>query len=260
MASNGGGSPVKISLDAKADVPSLTVAGDIGHDDLPLFAEALTRAAGQAGDRIVLHLEHLTHIDSSGLRALCDLAERLNGSRVVIEIAGLSPELERVFRTSELARYEAVCMLPAADLGATSTRSPQPSHEHHALARAWARTFPSDLGELEKMRGLVEAFGRAAGLDDARVYDLKVAVSEAAANAIEHGSCDGVLGVQGKCSPERLTITVSSPGAFKPRAGGDPARSHRGMGLPLILALLDEVTITNLPDGGARVTLSMLLR
>ncbi len=250
---------MKITLDAGAEVTSLTVAGDVGHDDLPLFAGALKRAAGQTGDRIVLHLERLTHIDSAGLQALCDLAEGLDGSRV-IEIAGLSPELERVFHASGLALYDAVRILPEADLGAASAGNPAPSHEDHTLARAWARTFPSDLGELEKIRELVEAFGKTAGLDDARVYDLKVAVSEAAANAIEHGSCDGILSVQGRRSPERLTVTVSSPGVFKPRAGDDPARSHRGMGLPLILALLDEVTITNLPDGGARVTLSMLLR
>jgi serine/threonine-protein kinase RsbW len=218
---------VKITLDAKADVPTLTVEGDIGHDDLPLFGEALADAAGQAGDRVVLDLAGVTHLESADPRVIDGLTERLRESRGV-EIVGLPPQLDHLFHIS-------------------------------GLVRAWTRTFPSDLGELEKIRGLVEAFGTMAGLGDARVYDLKVAVSEAAANAIEHGSCDGVLTVQGDRSPDRLTVTVSSPGAFKPRAGNDPARGHRGMGLPLILALLDEVTITNLRDGGARVTLSMLV-
>ena len=219
---------MKITLDTKADEPTLTVEGEIGHDDLPLFAEALAQAAGQTGNRVVLDLAGVTHIDSADLHVIHSLTERPGESRGV-EIVGLPPQLDDLFRVS-------------------------------GLVRTWTRTFPSDLGELEKIRELVEAFGTMAGLGDARVYDLKVAVSEAAANAIEHGSCDGVLTVEGKRSRDRLTITVSSPGVFKPRAGNDPARSHRGMGLPLILALLDEVTITNLPDGGARVTLSMLLR
>ena len=251
---------MKITLDTKADEPTLTVEGEIGHDDLPLFAEALAQAAEPAGSRVVLQLAGVTHMDSAGLRALCDLAERQDGPRVV-EIVGLSPQLDHIFRVSGLALHEAVRILPETDLGAAATGSlPPDEEEDHTLVRRWARTFPSDLGELENVRELVEAFGTTAGLGEARVYDLKVAVSEAAANAIEHGSCDGPLSIQGECSPDRLTITVSSPGVFKPRAGNDPARSHRGMGLPLILALVDEVTITKLPDGSARVTLSMLLR
>ena len=48
----------------------------------------------------------------------------------------------------------------------------------------------ADLSELSKARRFMEEVGRATGLSDARVFDLQVAVSEAAANAIEHASSE----------------------------------------------------------------------
>ena len=59
--------------------------------------------------------------------------------------------------------------------------------------------------------------------------------------------------------PDRLTVTVSHPGDFRPRAQGDTERFHRGLGLPLMLSLTDEVTIGCKPGTGTSVSLSMLL-
>jgi serine/threonine-protein kinase RsbW len=100
-------------------------------------------------------------------------------------------------------------------------------------------------------------------LPDERVDDLKLAVSEACTNAIEaHGAAD---------TPERvrlsywtddrgLEVSVEDRGAgFDPAAlpdhppVTDPARLkfERGLGIPLIRALVDEVEISSSGQGTA---------
>jgi anti-sigma regulatory factor (Ser/Thr protein kinase) len=115
------------------------------------------------------------------------------------------------------------------------------------------------LDQLPLIRQFVEETASAVPLGSSGTFDLKVAVSEASANAIEHGLGDGDLEVSAKHGHGRLTITVCPPGGFRPRIDGDPARSHRGMGFPLMLALINELTVTRPRHGGTRVKLSVFL-
>jgi len=119
----------------------------------------------------------------------------------------------------------------------------------------------SDLAALANVRRFVQEVGLEAGLNDERIYDLKVALSEACANAVEHaGGKSGELTVCSWRYPDRLVLQVSSPGDFRAPASIDAGRrQHRGMGLPLMVALTDEVSISRPPTGGTVVTLTMLL-
>jgi len=104
-------------------------------------------------------------------------------------------------------------------------------------------------------------------LDDERVDDLRVIVSEACTNAIEatHSRGDGqeasdLDSIQVEC---RLTasqvevIVVDGGRGFDPGHLGrlppitDPSRLRieRGLGIPLIRALADESSISSGPDG-----------
>lgn len=78
------------------------------------------------------------------------------------------------------------------------------------------RSFPCRLDQLPLIREFVEQEAAGAPLDEARTFDLKVAVSEASANAIEHGSDERDLEVSATREMGRLTVTVSHPGAFRP--------------------------------------------
>ena len=119
------------------------------------------------------------------------------------------------------------------------------------------RTFPSRFDQLALIREFVGKVVADVPLDNARAFDLKVAVSEASANAIEHGLGEGDLEVSAKRGCGRITVTVSHPGAFRPLTSDDSARAHRGMGLPLILALTNELTVSCPNGGGTSVSLSM---
>jgi anti-sigma regulatory factor (Ser/Thr protein kinase) len=87
-----------------------------------------------------------------------------------------------------------------------------------------------ETARLAEVRRFVEEAAGDAALDVEHVLDLKMAVSEACANTVEHA---------GRHTP-------------MPRAGGD---DHRGLGLPLMVALMDEVTFARMPGGGTTVNL-----
>ena len=106
----------------------------------------------------------------------------------------------------------------------------------------------SDTRNLSLIRDEVEAMAASCGFDDNELYQLKVAVSEAAANAIEHGSPQGeqsTINVSIECDTEKISIEVSDQGVFKARLPVTDGRpSHRGRGIFLMTALMDEVSIT----------------
>jgi serine/threonine-protein kinase RsbW len=107
-------------------------------------------------------------------------------------------------------------------------------------------------------------------LDDERVDDLRVIVSEACTNAIEAlrvraqdqgidpADLDSTIAIECHLSPSRVEVIIADEGGgFDPDdldalpAVTDPSRLRieRGLGIPLIRALSDEAEITSGPDG-----------
>lgn len=97
------------------------------------------------------------------------------------------------------------------------------------------------------------------------IEDIKLAVSEACNNAIQHaGGANGSGRVIIECtsSPTQLTISVQDhgPGLQPPSVTSIGAHSHNepgegGMGLYLMRALMDEVRVHGEPGQGTRVEL-----
>lgn len=137
---------------------------------------------------------------------------------------------------------------------AKDPRSIRRSRPHHATRR-----FPCRFDQLGLIREFVEEAATEAPLDDARRFNLQVAVSEASANAIEHGSSSDDIEVSAARERGRFIVTVSQPGAFRPRLADDPTRVDRGMGLPLMLMLTNELTVSCPKSGGTKVSLSVFI-
>ena len=101
------------------------------------------------------------------------------------------------------------------------------------------------------------------GIDDDRLEDLRVAVSEACTNAIgAHAHDDAAVGgrVVLRCSvvDDRFEVVIEDSGA-----GLDPSAlpdtDAGGWGLQLIEALVDSVTFATAGEGGTSVELVMRL-
>ncbi len=101
-------------------------------------------------------------------------------------------------------------------------------------------------------------------LDDERVDDLRVIVSEACTNAIEASArraddaTVATIAVECRLTPSRVEVVIDDVGGgFDPAdldvlpPVTDPARMRieRGLGIPLIRALSDEAEIRSGPEG-----------
>jgi len=111
----------------------------------------------------------------------------------------------------------------------------------------------SEMKNLSLVRQRVEDVAYQCGFSDADIYQMKVAISEAVANAIEHGSPRGpkdVIELTVECEPDKIIIEVADRGVFKARLPVTDGRpSHRGRGIFLMTALMDEVNITERQSG-----------
>jgi serine/threonine-protein kinase RsbW len=119
-------------------------------------------------------------------------------------------------------------------------------------------TISPQLDQLAEARALIQELAGEAGLDDEQTYNLKVAVSEACANAMEHSGSSEEIRLCAWLYQDRLMIEIRHPGDFR-LARGRAGTPHRGLGLPLMVALMDEVKINRLPQGGTLVELSLFL-
>ncbi len=112
--------------------------------------------------------------------------------------------------------------------------------------------LPSRLGFEKVAMSTAASMATMMGFSEARIEDLKTAVSEACINAIEHGNQMNAsipVGVVLSMSPGELEVKVLDDGAGMSSPPREPdidrkitgEEQARGMGMFLIQALVDEV-------------------
>ncbi|MGV0787611.1 SpoIIE family protein phosphatase [Mycolicibacterium sp. XJ2] len=115
--------------------------------------------------------------------------------------------------------------------------------------------FSADPAELAGTRIELRKWLVRAGVDPSQTLDVLIATGEALANAVEHGHRDrpgGAVRLRATVLADRLHLTIADTGVWKvPNA--DPA-SHRGRGIALMRALMNDVTIET-GDSGTTIDL-----
>jgi serine/threonine-protein kinase RsbW len=121
-------------------------------------------------------------------------------------------------------------------------------------------TIPARAEYITLCRLALTGIGRLRELSDEVLADLKLALTEAASNAVRHayGDADvGVVEISYELFPDRLVIEVIDEGeGFDPAAAEENAAelSEGGLGLAIIRAIADEVEIGTKPGGrGSRL-------
>ncbi len=110
--------------------------------------------------------------------------------------------------------------------------------------------IPADVNELASTRATLRGWLIRAGLDPEQTLDVLIAVGEAVANSIEHGhraQREGTVRLRATAVADRLHLTVVDTGSWKP-PDPDP-NSHRGRGIILMRALMQDVTIEQSETG-----------
>lgn len=129
---------------------------------------------------------------------------------------------------------------------------------------AFSLSFPARAEYLVLCRLAVTALAGLAPLDDELVDDLKLAVTEACTNTIQHayrGREPGLVSLRYEAAAGLVRIMIDDsgvgPGAELQEAEGE---REGGMGLAIIRSLVDELELEPGPDGsGTRVTLARKL-
>jgi len=103
----------------------------------------------------------------------------------------------------------------------------------------------ADLGLLKEARDFAERAAADFGFDGSACYDVKLAMSEAVTNAIQHGSSS-------PSDPIRILVLAEGPslvfevldtGRFVPRVMRRGELSESGRGLEFMRVLMDEVDL-----------------
>lgn len=87
-------------LKMPARTMTMVLEGEIGQDDLVDIIDMLERLAGQGAVRIVVDMTDVSHFDYRGVWALRRKAEVLRQLGGDMKLAGLSPYLHAIFRST----------------------------------------------------------------------------------------------------------------------------------------------------------------
>jgi serine/threonine-protein kinase RsbW len=102
-------------------------------------------------------------------------------------------------------------------------------------------------------RLVVSCAGQLARFEPEDVYDLKLAVTEAATNVIRHAAVDSYL-IEYRVLPGAVEITViDRGGGFDIGGLANKPGEYGGFGLVVIRSLVDEVVLDSTAGGGTRL-------
>ncbi|MFF7361503.1 SpoIIE family protein phosphatase [Streptomyces sp. NPDC008125] len=111
-------------------------------------------------------------------------------------------------------------------------------------------SFPAESGQLAPVRRALRGWLDQCDLPSGTVQNILVAAGEACANAIEHGHRDApgdTVYIRAEASVGNLRLTIADTGQWKVP---QPERNaHRGRGMGLMRALMQQVTVTQSPTG-----------
>jgi len=110
--------------------------------------------------------------------------------------------------------------------------------------------LPAEPSQLALAREFADDAAARFGFDEVERYQFKLAVSEAVANAIEHGRPypDGTIWLQLMEEADLLTIEVWDAGRFTTNLVEEGALPERGRGLAFMTVFVDELDIVRGDD------------
>jgi serine/threonine-protein kinase RsbW len=112
-------------------------------------------------------------------------------------------------------------------------------------------TIDADPERLGEARDWAHRAATKAGLDEAGCYQVKLAVSEAVANAIQHGSqsTGDSIRIAAFEADGALVFEVQDNGTFIAPLNPATLDDENGRGLELLTLMMDEVHISSTGDG-----------
>ncbi len=236
------------------------LAGDIDVAVVPELRNSLDIALEGGCGNVVLDLSDVAYADSSALGLLVWLDHRLRpvGGRLVL--AGANRDVGRILELSGLMTVAASVAMSSSVTAALEGLELR-DEESEPLWRQDI-SFPARVEELGAVRERVIETLEPLGFPESARFDVKVALGEALANAVRHGSPpddpDASVDVCVIAYEDRVVLEVSDTGqgfdGVHTLSGDLYAPSGRGV--MFMQALMDRVEFAGSDAGGTLVRLT----
>jgi serine/threonine-protein kinase RsbW len=222
----------------------MRIRGDLDFRTAAEVREALVQALADHGEPLVVDMNAVDFVDSSGLSALFEAAKLARGRQGKIRLIGVHRNVRRLLSVCGFVQF--------FDVVAATEPPPAPEIPCEPSVDGvvpGCLTLPGAAASVPLIRRRIEEVARAMGFREAALRDLLIAVSEAATNAMKHGSPRGEenrIFVTYEPDGDRLIVEVSDEGpGFDPLAVPVPVAEQMregGMGVFFIRTLMDEVS------------------
>ncbi|MDP2234150.1 MAG: anti-sigma factor antagonist [Actinomycetota bacterium] len=233
------------------------VEGDIDAATVPGLREALEGLIATGHPNIVLDLSRVDYVDSSALGMLVWLDRRLQDGLGRVVLAGANRDVRRILAMSRIVTVSStLCQERDVD-AALCTIEPILA----PAAELWCEEMQvaADVGLLAGVREKVSALIEPMGFSSSAVFDIKVALGEALANAVRHGSAHGpgevTVLVHGYDEKVVLEIVDCGSGFDGEHVCSDDLYASGGRGILFMRALMDDVEFATASEGGTTVKL-----
>lgn len=210
-------------------------------------------------DNVVLDLASVEYADSSALGLLVWLDHRLRpgGGRLVL--AGANPDVARILELSGLVTVAAsIAMSRTVTSALEGLELPETPTEP-----LWCQQIDMlpDVNQLAAVRDEVTGIISPLGFAESSLFDIKVALGEALANAVRHGLPEdraGQIRIDVCAFQDRITLEVmdNGTGFDGTHSGSDDLYAPNGRGIMFMRALMDRVEYDTSPLGGTLVRLT----
>lgn len=251
-----------VERQAGSDACLIRLSGDIDSVTVPLVREAIETALAEGCRTIVLDLAEVDYLDSSALGLVVWADHRLQPNAGTLTLAGAGRDVARILELSGLIGVApSVFLADSVEAAMGGLMPPRGGGEP-----LWTQEFevPGEVRVLAEARSRIAAIVAPLGIPDSAIFDIKVAVGEALANAVRHGSPEGpadLIGIQVRAYEDRVEVLVSDrgPGFDGATSSSTDPYAPGGRGVLFMRALMDLVEFQRLPGAGTRVRLAKRL-
>ncbi len=238
----------QVNMEVRGETCVIRCGGIDGGRLAAELPDEVKRCLGTGVSAAVVDLDPWASVDDEGLTALRAAATAFEAAGGEMVVAVEEPEARAALAGAGLMRAEPPAPGPPdGDDDGPFRAGVRPRWEHEF-------TFPATTRQLRAARRRVAAFAEVAGLDEADLFELSVAVAEALANAVVHGSPHGAaddVHVRFFCYEDEVAVEVVDSGegmAVSPICAA-PEVATSGRGIHFMRALADAVHYTCGPFG-----------
>ena len=256
---------VTVDRDPAARSCIVRLDGDVDMALVPYIREQLETIVETGCLNVVLDLADVDYVDSSALGLIVWLDRRLAPCEGRLVLAGANCEVSRILEISGLVGVAPT--ISSRESVDEAVAALKPASESHDLCWTESIMLPAQAESLAQVRTAVCDLLAAVDLSESGLFDVKVAVGEALANAVRHGSPGGAtdqIRVDIGAYDDRVVIQVRDRGSgFDTERAGDDDNlfAAGGRGVLFMRALMDGVDFSTDPStGGTVVTLEKRLR